>query len=324
MADIIVTSSQLTLLEMAKRSKDGNTITIAEVLTKKNEILLDAVWQEANDKWSHKSTIRTSEPEGTYRGMNEGVGAEASGTDEITDKICMFETYSKPDKSLIDNEPNPEQARMNEATAFLNGLGKSFAAGVFYANNATNPRQPTGLAPRLNDLDMDNVVSAGGSGNDLTSIYVVGWDPNSTFLTHPRAHKTAGIEREDLGVQIVQDDAGKSFRAYVDWFKLYWGMVCKDLRTIGRVCNIEQSGTGAFNEDLLIQLINRLELEGTKAAIYCNRDVKTQMDILLKDKANVNFAPAKGRGLFGEDVLAFKDIPIRRCDAILNTESAVV
>jgi len=40
--------NQLTLLELAKRSNNGNFFEIAEVLNTINEVLQDAPWVEAN------------------------------------------------------------------------------------------------------------------------------------------------------------------------------------------------------------------------------------------------------------------------------------
>ena len=50
------------------------------------------------------------------------------------------------------------------------------------------PRTFTGLAPRLDDLSLDNVLGAGGSGDDLTSVYVVGLGPSQCVPSStPRA-----------------------------------------------------------------------------------------------------------------------------------------
>jgi len=54
------TLTQLTLVEVAKRKDpDGNMATIAEVLAENNDIVSDAIFREANDTFSHKTTRRS-------------------------------------------------------------------------------------------------------------------------------------------------------------------------------------------------------------------------------------------------------------------------
>ncbi len=61
--------------------------------------------------------------------------------------------------------------------------------------------------------------------------------------------------------------------------------------------------------------------KGPGRRIYVNEDIMTQMEIRLKDKTNVNFT--KVDGLAPGPVLMFKGVPVRQCDQILNTETAV-
>ena len=75
--------TQLTLVELAKRTTDGNILQIAEVLEQTNEMLEDAVWVEANGMTSHVITVRTSLPSGQYRILNDGIPSEASSTRQI-------------------------------------------------------------------------------------------------------------------------------------------------------------------------------------------------------------------------------------------------
>ena len=136
-------ASTLTLLELAKRhDPNGNTATIAEVLTEENPILEDAVWQEANDTFSHKYTKRLSLPTGTHRKLNYGVPVEASRTVEARDTVSFLESYSQCDKKLCDAAASPTEFRMNEATSFLEGMGQTQAAKLLYGNTTLVPEEP--------------------------------------------------------------------------------------------------------------------------------------------------------------------------------------
>jgi hypothetical protein len=120
----------------------------------------------------------------------------------------------------------------------------------------------------------------------------------------------------------AQTAAGKKFQAYRDWFKVHGGLVVEDIRTIGRYANIETSGTSnTFDEDYLIELMNLMLDDWAGAGIYVNKTIKTQMEIRVKDKSNVNYAFADG--LAPGPVLTFKGVPVRVCEAIVNTETAI-
>ncbi len=64
---------------------------------------------------------------------------------------------------------------------------------------------------------------------------------------------------------------------------------------------------------------------GAGTRIYCNETIKTQMEIMLKDKTNVNYTADKGDGLGGEPMLKFRGIPVRKIDSaiLLDTETAI-
>jgi len=315
-----LTASGLTLVEVAKRhDPNGNTATIAEVLNETNEILNDVPWIEANDTFSNVSVRRSSLPNGTWRKLNAGVATEKTDTSQVRD-TGILETESKNDIEVINAFADKAKARMDESRAFIEGLGQTMASTIIYGNTLTTPEQFMGAAPRLASLATTaNVLNEGGTGSDLTSIFVVNWSPSTAFMTYPKGSKV-GLQHDDMGVQIVTVDS-KDFRAYVDFFTWKAGMVVKDPRSIGRVANIESAGAAnIFDEDSLITLLNRMNI-GPGARIYCNRTVMTQAQIRLKDKTNVYWSTEKG--LSGEPWMRFNGIPVRRVDQILDTEAAL-
>ncbi|NIS52204.1 MAG: hypothetical protein GWN94_14005 [Phycisphaerae bacterium] len=312
----------LTLVEVAKRKDpDGNLATIAEVLDETNEILQDAVFREANDTFSNQTTRRASLPTGSFRKLNEGVATESTKTVNLIDRVAILEAWSENDIEVINAFPNPQEARMQEARGFIEGMGQNMAGKIFYGNESSVPEEFTGLAPRMDALATTaNVLNAGGSGGDTTSIYVVDWGPNSVYMIYPK-NSTAGLEHKDKGIETVEDANGNKFEAYVDKFVWKAGLVVKHNKSIGRIANMEYTGSSnIFNEDDLITLMNRMT-KGPGRRIYVNEDIMTQMEIRLKDKTNVNFT--KVDGLAPGPVLMFKGVPVRQCDQILNTETTL-
>lgn len=318
-----------TLLEMAKQiGPDGSQMTIAEIMAKEMAILLDIPWFPSNDIWSHKSLRQAKTSGGSWRGINEYVAGGVTLTDEIMDVIGIIEDFATYDKLWIDRQPDPSKARMGRARMYIEGMSQEICSAFLYGNNKVTPKKPHGLAPRLNALGR-YVLGQGGSGGDTSSIYVVTWGEGRVYGIYPKTGDSpAGefpVQHRDMGDKVDTNSSGNKLIIYEDNFKFEGGLVVEDARCLGRLANIETAGAvNTFDEDKLIDLVSRLKVaEGTK--MYCNETILTQMRIRMKDKNNIYFNPGKGTGLFGEPVLYFDSIPIRKIDSaiLLNTEAVV-
>jgi hypothetical protein len=327
---ILTANVQMTMMELAKRhDPKGNAATIAEVLAETNEILYDAPWLEANDVSSHKIVRRTTLPSGSWRRFNAGVATEMSKTMEVIEGIGMLESYSEMDAALWKLAANPSEFRMQENRAFLEGMGQTMADTMISGNTVTNIDRFDGFATRLPSLAATtNVIGSGGTGSDLSSIYIVQWGIGKVYMTYPRGSGPGAkngqffIQHRDLG----EDTKGTStlYQVVRDHFKVSAGLVVHDDRCIARLANMESaSATNSFDEDNLIKLLNRMPMSGSGASLYVNDETQSRMEIRLKDKTNVNFTPAGGEGLAGNVIVKFRGNPIRKVDAITNTEAAL-
>lgn len=316
--------ANLTLLELAKRlDPDGSLAAIANVLTKDNPILQDAPWDRANDIFSHKVTRVAALPSGSWRKLNEGYSTVKALTVEAVDTIGFMGAYSEVDKALVEAAPNPKQFRMGEAELILEGLSQTLATAVFYGNGATTPESMTGVAPRLPSLDTDGQVLNEGGSTNLTSVYIVQWGVGKVWMVYPRnMEKTAGITHRDLGEVTLEDASGNYYQGYRDLFEVRCGLVVRDERCLARIANVDSAGgTYALDEDNLITILNRMPMSGAGATIYMNKTIKTQMEIIAKDKTNTSWTAMQG--IEGKSFLSFRGIPVKACDAILNSETAL-
>jgi len=169
-----------------------------------------------------------------------------------------------------------------------------------------------------------NVLDGGGSGSDTCSIIVVEWGPEKCHFIYPKGTQ-AGIEINELGKQLVQgySGAGYNYVAWVTQFKWRLGLFVQDERCVQRIANIESAGaSNTFDDNDLLTMCNRLPRMGEDPStrIYVNRTVRTQMDIKVKDKNNVNYTMDTA---FGKPVLRFRGIIVNICDALTNTETAI-
>lgn len=325
-------TSKYGLVEQAKRlDPDGSLATIVEVLNRDmGDILTEFPWMPSNDVWTHKTVRRGTLPAGTWRKMNTGVGTEVSRTTEVLDVIGMLETYAEYDKEYIDSMPNDKVARMQEAAAFIEGLGQTLVSAILYSDANADPDKMHGLAARLGTIDGEFVIDGGCStASSVTSIYVVTPGQTEVHLIYPKNSPTLGVKHTNLGeVTITTATTGlasaSQFQGYRDHFQVKCGLVVRNPKCIGRVANIATSGTtNLFDEDDLITLLNEMKTNGN-TRIYANQTIMTQGQIKLKDKTNVNWT-ATPDALSGIPFLSFQGIPVRKIDKdiLLNTESVI-
>lgn len=319
-------TSTYSMVEQAKRiNPDGTQAKIAEVLNRNaGMILADAPSLPSNDIWTNKTTRRGSLPTGTRRRLNQRVTQSVSRTTEILDIIENIEDWCDVDAAIVESMPSPGVFLQGERDAFIEGLGQTAVSDILYGNNGVDPDSLHGLGPRLGTVDGRFVINSGGTGSDLTSIFVVTWDPAYCYLTYPKnMEATAGVQEEDEG-KVTSETGDGLIRVYRSHYLIRLGLVVRHPRAIGRVANIEFSGSdNTFNEDDLITLTNNM-VKGAGTRIYCNETILTQMQIRSKDKNNVYYTPG-GNALSGEPPMYFNGIPIRVIDREIlhNAEDAI-
>src|SRR5574343_1289690 len=144
----LLTANRLTLLELAKRTRENQVVAIAEILSKTNSMLADAPYVQANDTTSHTTTKRHYLPAGSWRKVNQGVATESSQTTQVTEGIGMLEAYSRVDAALVDMSPNGRAFRLSEDLAFIEGMSQTLATALVYSTTTGYPEKFNGFATR--------------------------------------------------------------------------------------------------------------------------------------------------------------------------------
>lgn len=319
----------LTLADHAKRmDPDGKIPAIVELLEQTNPILTDMVFVEGNLPTGHRTTVRTGLPAATWRLLNYGVQPSKSTTAQVTDSTGMLEAYAEVDKALADLNGNSSEFRLSEDRAFIEAMNQNQAETVFYGDTRINPQRFTGLSARYNDKsakNAQNIVDAGGTGSNLTSIWLVVWGTNTVHGIFPKGQK-AGLDHKDLGEQTLTDDNGGKYQGYRTHYKWDNGLSVRDWRYVVRIANIDTTKLGADDgpnlAKLMVQALHRIpNLQMGKAVFYMNRDAAEYLDIQATDKASLAISVKETEGVFWT---SFRGVPVRTCDALLSTESQVV
>ncbi|BEL73966.1 hypothetical protein SM12BL1_02690 [Serratia marcescens] len=324
----IKSTNALTLADWAKRTdSDGKVPTIVELLSQTNPVLTDMLFVEGNLPTGHRTTVRTGLPAATWRLLNYGVPSSKSTTAQVTDSTGMLETYAEIDKSLADLNGNTAEFRLSEDNAFLEAMNQTMAETIFYGDTRINPQRFTGLSARYNDKsakNAQNIVDAGGTGSNLTSVWLVVWGSNTVHGIFPKGQK-AGLSHQDLGEQTLKDPNGGQYQGYRTHYKWDNGLTVRDWRYAVRIANIDTTKLGADDgpnlAKLMVQALHRIpNLQMGKAVFYMNRDAAEYLDIQATEKASLAISVKETEGVWWT---SFRGVPVRTCDALLSTESQV-
>lgn len=321
-----------TLVDVAKRlDPDGKIAAIAELLAQTNPILQDMVFKEGNLPTGHRSTARTTLPGVSWRRVNAGTTPTKSKTAQTEDQTAILDAWSEIDKKVADLNGNTAAWRLSEASAFIEAMNHEMVGTLFYGNSNTDEKEFTGFAPRYaspTGSTGQNVLDAGGSGSDNTSIFLVVWGDNCHGI-YPKG-STAGLKHTDYGLQVIENAGGVSgalMEGYRDHYEWEMGLHIRDWRYVVRIGSIDVSNLGGASEaDLtkfMTKAVHRIPmLAAGRAAFYCNRTVAQYLDIQRQ-------AAVAGGGQLSYQVVdgiwtsMFRGIPIRTVDQIVENEAAV-
>lgn len=356
MAQLPLVPGRNTLIDVARSyGPDGKVAILAELLNQSNEITRVLPFVEGNLPTGHKGVVRTGLPTVQLRSFYKGVKTSKSGRATIEDVCAMAEGRNEIDKDLADLNGNTQAFRMSEGIAFIEAMNQTFAQQMIYGDTSANPDGVLGLTPRYNSLSASvpssqNIIDAGGSGSDNTSVWLVVAGENTVTGIYPKGSQ-AGLMQQDLGEIDAFDENNDRFRAYAEIWKWKFGLHVKDWRYAVRIANIDvsdlvnQTGTQAITaatwiNKLMIKALARIPSMGMGTPFFmASRTVKEMLSIGAMDKSqNVlsfrdglnqhgNVGPGSvagsGTGISGA-ALHFQGVPVLTVDQILATEARVV
>ena len=353
-------NQNLTLLDHAKRTDpDGKIARIVEMLARVNSIVDDAVSLEGNTQTGHVTTLRTGLPQIAWRSINVGVQPSKSTTKQVTVTAGMLEGMGKVDEELVELAADGAAFRLSEVSPFMESFSQTLASTMFYGDTRVNPDRFTGLSAYYSNLNASyqanpdalvnpsttlpdsgrNVFDASEGGKygtpgdgTNTSLWLVVWGEQSIHTFYPKGTR-AGIYHEDKGKWLVDDGrgVGAQYWAWVDQYKAKMGLCVRDWRQAVRIANIDVSALKTASDDddsspnivkKAIEAVNYIQfLNAGKAAWYCNRVVKTYLEVKALNRFNA-FLKYEDLG-DGKSMTKLMGIPVHRCDALMNTEAAV-
>lgn len=324
----------VTLVDVAKSlDPNGSVATVAELLTQNNEILEDIPWYEGNLPTGHRITQRSGLPAAYYRKMNAGIPKSKGTTVQVDEAFGELTALCEIDKSIADLNGNTNAFRLSQARAFIEAMNQTFCTKLFYGDVKTNGEEILGLAPRFSSLtgaeNGVNIIDAGGTGSNNTSLWLVGWSDHTVWGGFPKGSQAGLAFNKGTGDDWAFDGSNNRFRAYIDDYKWQNGLVMQDWRYVVRVANIDvtaltkNASAGADLIDLVAQAVEKIHtLTGVMPRFYGNRTLSSFFRRQITNKI-ANSTLAWG-DVAGRRVMMLEEVPFRRVDALLNSEARVV
>ncbi|HID5192979.1 TPA: major capsid protein [Klebsiella variicola] len=321
-----------TLWDAAKLlDPDGTSANVAEVLDQDNEMLWDCPFYEGNLPTGTRITTRTGLPAVYWRKLNKGIPESKATTAQVDETTGLLEARSQVDVRVAALNGNTAGFRFNQSKPFMEAMNQKAQFQMLNGTLVGQPEAFLGIAPRFSDLsapNADNIIDAGGTGANLTSIYLIGWAPDKVYGIFPKGSK-AGLTHRDLGEGDAFDDDGNRFRALMDLYTWDLGIALHDWRYVVRIANIDvtalrtNANAGANLIKLLAIAEERIQsLVGVSPAYYMNRTLRAMLRLQLVDAVKNSTLTMEMAG--GRRVMFFGEVPVRRVDQLKIGEDQVV
>lgn len=328
-------------MDWCRRLDNGKIAKIGELMNMHNGILEDIPYVPSNLDTGHKETVRTGLPEVYNKSLGEGIPTSKSTTKQVMFDMSLSETRTEVDEDILQIQPDPAGYRTSENVAAAEAMAQHQARNLFLGNSKINPKEHMGLAAYYADPSKANgymMINCGGTVEGIqTDMWLVGWSNSTVYGIFPKNTK-AGIEHIDLGRQtkhyVDEANVERSKEVYMDKWTLKGGLVVKDWRFAGRLCNIEVTPERLFSEDSngapatvkaiinrAVVLKNRVPSLTANFVWYVNSDVFSILENQAYNRPNslLNYsADEKNNGK-----VSLCGIPLKKCQC-LNSNGSVI
>lgn len=331
-------NTALTLTDFATRrdpSSGGVDSAIVELLAESNEILRDMLWIEGNLVTGHRTTMRTGLPDVIWRKLNAGIPPSKSTSVQVDEAVGSLEGVSVLDLAVAKLNGSTAAFRLSENVSFLESMNQEMAQTIFFGDHTINPEEFLGLSPRYEDLGAvngQNILDAGGTGSDNTSVWLIAWGFKSVCGIFPKG-SSMGLTHKDTGEQWATDSDGNEFLAYKDHYQWEAGIALKDWRYVVRIANIDVSNliadsSAADLTEFMSRAIDRIpNFANVKPVFYCTRTVMSFLKIQAMNKslgvALIDAALEQHGKAMAPELTVF-GIPVRKVDQLIENEARIV
>jgi len=223
----------------------------------------------ANNGLTHHGLRTTSLPTGYLVNIGGSWKASKSGRDPFVETLCTIRSSYQAPADTFQNEKQEVGQRLLSAEksdhvmALNQGVTNIMIAGNAAAPTAAVQSGIVGLRNRAPYTTYDNkfCFSAGGSGTDLRSCWLVKPGISTFHALYNPNHPTVGVEQEDMGkVKVTNDDDSTIAAGEHRWdvmieFMIQKGLCIRDMRACKRIANVPAGVSDYPGHDLINTII---------------------------------------------------------------------
>lgn len=331
-------SNTYTLTDWVKsRNPDDSQARIIDMLSQQNEVVKHLPFMEGNLTDGHQTTVASGLPSVGWNTVGGLIVPSTMTTVQHKFRCGILTTAMEVPKQLADLGGNPNAFRAARIPNYMEALAQEMADAFFYGDETLNPERFSGLGKYFPSVTTGtsetarNVIDAGGTGSDNSSIWMVGFGEGGLWATHPKGFPV-GVNHVNKGVcdATVVDANGivTGIReVYRDLF--YWsaGIVLEDWRNCARIANIDASalraGSGADLLEKMRYMTTVINKKNLGYKIYAPRYVyaylKNQVWAHVKGGGGITF-----ENIDSVPTLMFEGYPIYLVDKLRENEARVV
>jgi hypothetical protein len=216
------------------------------------------------DKDTMETLFMTSVPEvDPFRNANTGVLPIKGTFEKRITQLATATAYWSADKAVIEKNPQAgAQLMLQRANATMKSHVQALGKQFFYGTK--NGGSPLGFNGLLDLIDGRQVVTAGGTGNKLTSAYFVWFNEDGVSWRYGMNGAMTMSEPREVTLTDPADPA-KKFPGIEQYMQYYPGLKVSNRYSVGRIANIDVSSayTGqfdpnAFRDEHVYNLLTKL------------------------------------------------------------------
>lgn len=327
------------LAEMGQFYMDSGRKTLANfinLLAKDDPILDHAIFRQGQTLDGFQGKLISRLPEVYWTRLYKGVPYSKSGVATVKETARQLSTKWGADvreMRLYEGQAAQNAFRMLEGAQHIEALQQQAAETMFYGNPTENPDEFRGLAAHYPTRTSPNVIDAGGTSGDMTSIWGIVWGEKLFHGFYPQ-NMPAGIQYQDKGIGEAFDDDGNTYDAVRDQWDWYLGFFLANWRSVVRICNIPvehltvtdpTSANYIDFQKLTVQAKNKIPVRYRRnMRWYCSETTATALELqnLTGSKVQLNLGQQfAAQGI--DDGLTLHRRPVYQCDSLLETESRI-
>jgi hypothetical protein len=307
-------------------------------------MLRDLAVVTGNGILSHEGARVSSLPTPDIVDVADGWESKTVEFDKFKEVISIFRMRLDIPRDVLDLHPNKGKFRADMEDACAEGFGQGAINHFIYGTSvgAGASRKFDGLGtwrvtPDATDPltvtngDFATFDGGGGTGSDTMSFWLLQPGYRKVYLVTP-ANDNSGFTREDKGeVEKITNDAAyvagtadkKTRYDLRTEFVQKFGLVIEDERSVARIRNVATTRS-SFTDDTIFELVMQARTEVFKGSepvfMYVNARADYILQVIASKKGNVQY---DRNNPYNVPMNRIGDVFIRRCDALLKTETGI-